>query len=93
MSAVPWYNATVQAPFAVFYSNVGWDWAKYVVTFGYAVASSTCFLSFGLAIPRYMFAMARDGLLMTIFSKINQTTKVIIKEIIVSIGVLQQISR
>jgi len=76
VSIVPWYNATTKAPFSIAYSNAEWDWAKYIVTFGYVLASSTCFLGTGLAIPRYLFALSRDGLIMSIFSKINERTKV-----------------
>ena len=76
VSIVPWYEVDVYAPFLSVYTSVGWHWARYVISLGITVGAVTSFIGAALSIPRYLFAMARDGLLMGWFSKVNEKTKV-----------------
>ena len=77
ISIYPWYNGTIYAPFATAYASFGWDWAKYVVMVGVFAAASTVVIGCGSAVTRYVFAMARDGLIMKVFGKVNETSKVV----------------
>ena len=59
VSIVPWYEASVSAPFAKAYMARGWIWAKYLISVGIIVASTAANIAATLAIPRYLFSMAR----------------------------------
>ena len=76
VSLVPWYNASVSAPFSNVYVDHGWYWAKYIIIVGIIVASTATNIAITVAIPRYLFSMARDGLLMQCFAIVNPHTDV-----------------
>ena len=73
---VPWDHVSVNTPFPSAYAERGWNWAKYVVSIGALAAMVTCMLSVMFVIPRYLLAMARDGLLWNCFTILNPSTQV-----------------
>lgn len=76
VSLVPWYNASISAPFSEVYEAHGWHWANYMISVGIIVASTAANIAATLAVPRYLFSMARDGLLMEFLAKVNKYTEV-----------------
>ncbi|XP_039267311.2 cationic amino acid transporter 4-like [Styela clava] len=81
---VPYNLISVLSPFPDAYIEYGWNWARYIVAVGSIAAMSTAMLSAMYVVPRYFFAMSRDGLLMTIFAKVSGTTQVPIFAIVVT---------
>ena len=73
---VSWEEVSVNTPFPSAYATRGWYWAKYVVSIGALAAMVTCLLSVLFVIPRYLLAMARDGLLWHFFTILNPKTQV-----------------
>ncbi|XP_076811139.1 cationic amino acid transporter 4-like isoform X2 [Clavelina lepadiformis] len=73
---VPWYEISPTTPYPSAYEARGWIWAKYVVSIGAMAAMVTCLLSIMFVIPRYLLAMARDGLLWNFFTIIHSKTQV-----------------
>ena len=73
---VPWDTIQVASPFPSAFNARGLNWAKYVISVGALAAMTAALLSALLVVPRYLYAMARDGLLMSLFENVNQTTKV-----------------
>ena len=76
ISIYPWYNATIEAPYEIAYEAAGWNWAKYVVVIGLVSSAATSVVALGVSVPRYLFAMARDGLIMRQLSAVNPKNKV-----------------
>ena len=76
ISIRPWYNGTLFAPYSTAYSALGWNWAQYIIITGVLSATITSLLGGASALPRYVFAMARDGLIMNFLSKVSETSKV-----------------
>lgn len=68
----PWYNVSVAAPFPTAYTSHQWYWAQYIVSIGAIAAMSAAMLSAMVVVPRYLYAMARDGLIMAPLGKINE---------------------
>ncbi|XP_078495040.1 cationic amino acid transporter 4-like [Ciona intestinalis] len=73
---VPWYKISVTAPFTDAFQQMGLNWAVYIVFIGLVTCVFTGTIAIFIVVPRYMFAMARDGLLWPIFHKVNERTKV-----------------
>ncbi|CAK8684396.1 unnamed protein product [Clavelina lepadiformis] len=73
---VPWDLISVSSPFPNAYHFRGWDWAGYVVSIGALAAMTAAMLSALLVIPRYLYAMARDGLLWRFLDVVNDDTGV-----------------
>uniref|UniRef100_H2ZJP2 Cationic amino acid transporter C-terminal domain-containing protein n=1 Tax=Ciona savignyi TaxID=51511 RepID=H2ZJP2_CIOSA len=71
---VPWYDIVISAPFPAAYAQRGWNWAKYVVSIGALAAMSTSIVTALVVVPRYVYAMASDGLIMPWFNTVNKTT-------------------
>ncbi|XP_076826207.1 cationic amino acid transporter 4-like [Clavelina lepadiformis] len=76
VSLLPWYEIPVTSTFTVIYAKVGWTWAKYVITVGVVATTVGCCISLSTSVPRYLYAMARDGLLMPFLLKISERTGV-----------------
>nr|XP_026693323.1 cationic amino acid transporter 4-like [Ciona intestinalis] len=73
---VPWNKISVTAPFTNAFQQKGLNWAVYIVFIGLATSVFTSTIAIFIVVPRYLFAMARDGLLWPIFHKVNERTKV-----------------
>ncbi|XP_076811393.1 cationic amino acid transporter 4-like [Clavelina lepadiformis] len=73
---VPYDTISVESPFPSAYKARGWGWARYLVSVGALAAMTTALLSAMLVVPRYIYAMARDGLIIKFFTKVNKKTAV-----------------
>ncbi|XP_078494556.1 cationic amino acid transporter 4-like [Ciona intestinalis] len=73
---VPWDKISVTAPFTNAFQQMGLNWAVYIVFIGLVTSIFTGTIVIFIVVPRYLFAMARDGLLWPIFHKVNERTKV-----------------
>ncbi|KAI4348493.1 hypothetical protein L6164_009211 [Bauhinia variegata] len=69
------------------FASYGMEWAVYIITTGAVTALCSSLLGSVLPQPRILMAMARDGLLPSFFSDINQRTQVPVKSTIVT-GIL-----
>ena len=73
---VPWYNISVSSPFPSAYAYRGWHWAQYIVSIGALAAMTATLTATMLVVPRYLYAMARDGLLLVQCGKVNEKSGV-----------------
>ena len=73
---VPWYNISATSAFSTAYEDRGWQWAQYVVSVGALAAMIATLTSMLLLVPRYLYAMARDGLLISLCGKVNERSGV-----------------
>jgi len=60
---VPYNQLDPHAAVAVAFSQIGLDWAQYLISFGAVVGITSVLLVLMLSQPRVLLAMARDGLL------------------------------
>ncbi|XP_010449114.1 PREDICTED: cationic amino acid transporter 1-like [Camelina sativa] len=70
----PYSQIDPDAPFSVAFSDVGWDWAKYIVAFGALKGMTTVLLVGAIGQARYMTHIARTHMLPPWLAQVNAKT-------------------
>ncbi|XAR69894.1 hypothetical protein NMG60_11001651 [Bertholletia excelsa] len=81
---VPYYALNPDTPISSTFASYGMEWAVYVITVGAVTALCSSLLGSMLPQPRVLMAMARDGLLPSFFSDVNEHTHVPVKSTLVT---------
>jgi len=81
---VPYYAMNPDTPISSAFADHGMHWAMFIVTAGAVAALSSTLMGSLLPQPRILMAMARDGLLPSFFSKLNEKTSVPVNSTLVS---------
>ncbi|XP_022747587.1 cationic amino acid transporter 2, vacuolar-like isoform X2 [Durio zibethinus] len=76
---VPYYAMDPDTPISSAFASHGMQWAAYVITIGAVTALCSTLMGSILPQPRILMAMARDGLLPSLFSDVNKRTQVPVK--------------
>ncbi|GER27823.1 cationic amino acid transporter [Striga asiatica] len=81
---VPYYSMDPDTPISSAFSSHGIRWAAYVITIGSCTALCSSLMGSLLPQSRIQMAMARDGLLPSLFSDVNKSTQVPVKSTVVT---------
>ncbi|XP_065852254.1 cationic amino acid transporter 4, vacuolar isoform X1 [Euphorbia lathyris] len=84
---VPYFALDPDTPISSAFASHGMQWAVYIITSGAVTALCASLMGSLLPQPRMFMAMARDGLLPSFFSDINERTQVPVKSTL-AVGVL-----
>ncbi|CAH2048386.1 unnamed protein product, partial [Thlaspi arvense] len=76
---VPYYAMDPDTPISSAFASHDMQWAVYLITLGAVMALCSALMGALLPQPRILMAMARDGLLPSIFSDVNRSTQVPVK--------------
>ncbi|CAN8241715.1 unnamed protein product [Cochlearia groenlandica] len=76
---VPYYAMDPDTPISSAFASHDMQWAVYLITLGAVMALCSALMGALLPQPRILMAMARDGLLPSIFSDVNKRTQVPVK--------------
>ena len=80
---VPYYDVNMEAAFPTAFSDVGLNWAKYVVAVGTLLGMTSSLLGAAFSLPRCVYAMAEDGLLFRFLATVHPKTQTPVYSIIV----------
>lgn len=67
----PWNELGVADPLAAVFSRMGLNWIAGIISLGAVISMTGVLLVFQLGQPRLLFAMSRDGLLPSAFSRVH----------------------
>ncbi|XP_037679407.1 cationic amino acid transporter 4-like [Choloepus didactylus] len=73
---VPWHSLNPYAALADTFFQRSYSWAGFIVAAGSVCAMFTVLLSKLFTLPRYVYAMAVDGLLFQVFARVHPRTRV-----------------
>lgn len=79
---VPFDQLKDEAPLAQAFGDHSFKASRYIVTVGGLAALFGALLGGTFAVPRIIYAMAKDGLLFSYFSKVNQSTSTPVRAIV-----------
>ncbi|XP_025264770.1 cationic amino acid transporter 3 [Camponotus floridanus] len=71
---LPYYAQNANAPFPHAFDEIGWPIIKWIVNVGAVFALCTSLLGAMFPLPRVLYAMANDGIIFKILSKVNSKT-------------------
>ncbi|XP_074572768.1 cationic amino acid transporter 2, vacuolar-like [Curcuma longa] len=81
---VPYFTMDPDTPISSAFARTDVHWAVYIITSGACLALCSTLMGSILPQPRILMAMARDGLLPSFFSDVNERTQVPVKSTIVT---------
>ncbi|XP_019093276.1 PREDICTED: cationic amino acid transporter 2, vacuolar-like [Camelina sativa] len=76
---IPYYAMDPDTPISSAFASHDMQWAVYLITLGAVMALCSGLMGALLPQPRILMAMARDGLLPSVFSDVNRHTQVPVK--------------
>ncbi|XP_072751695.1 cationic amino acid transporter 3 isoform X2 [Anoplolepis gracilipes] len=71
---LPYYAQNADAPFPHAFDEIGWPVIKWIVNIGAVFALCTSLLGAMFPLPRVLYAMANDGIIFKILSKVHSKT-------------------
>ncbi|XP_011692155.1 PREDICTED: cationic amino acid transporter 3 isoform X2 [Wasmannia auropunctata] len=71
---LPYYDQSADAPFPHAFDEIGWPIVKWIVNIGAIFALCTSLLGAMFPLPRVLYAMASDGIIFKILSKVHPKT-------------------
>ncbi|XP_027338383.1 cationic amino acid transporter 1-like [Abrus precatorius] len=70
----PYNRIDIDAPFSVAFSDIGWDWAKYIVAFGALKGMTSVLLVSAVGQARYLTHIARTHMMPPWFAHVDEKT-------------------
>ncbi|XP_015113313.1 high affinity cationic amino acid transporter 1 isoform X2 [Diachasma alloeum] len=70
-TVLPYYEQNRDAPFPHMFDNIGWSWAKWIVSVGAISGLCSSLLGAIFPLPRVIYAMANDGLIFKWMGSVN----------------------